>query len=399
MIVPERLRVTVVSPEFPPHVIGGLGTHVACMTNELRRHVCQDLIVPARGGYQAAPRTVKIHEIPCGASSRYAEYWLGFCRAVSGAAIDLSFDVIQCHDWMTVLAGAALARRSGKPLVYNVHLPQLHPPSRTIEDLGLIHADVVIVNSRAVKAELRARGLPIRRLEVIPNGVDLKFYQPPSGMARKNGSILFVGRLVPQKGIDVLLRAFGAVLRRLPEARLVVAGDGELQIYFERLTRRLGFPHRVSFESWQTGSSLLRLYHEAQVVVVPSWYEPFGIVALEAMACGCPVIASRVGGLEEIVEDRKQGYLVPRGDHLALAARLTNLLRDERKRKAMGRAARARARLFSWKSAAAQTADVFRTARRARRAARAEAAAERALGSMGSRKLSKIAAGLLCRTE
>src|SRR5207237_2666762 len=131
------------------------------------------------------------------------------------------------------------------------------------------------------------------------------------------------GRLVAQKGLDFLLQAFAVVLHRCPESRLVIVGDGDLELYFKRIAHYLGISHRVHFVNWQIGPDLVKLFQRSQVVVMPSYYEPFGIVALEAMSCGRPVIASRVGGLIEIIEDGVQGYLVPPGDYLELARRLT----------------------------------------------------------------------------
>lgn len=195
----------------------------------------------------------------------------------------------------------------------------------------------------------------------------------------------------------MLLRAFAVILRKQPNALLIVAGDGELQLLLLRLARRLGFPHRVSFVSWQTGSSLLRLYQQARVVVVPSYYEPFGIVALEAMACGRPVVVSRLGGLEEIVEDGKQGYLVAAGDHLALAGRIMRLLVNSALCETMGTAARRRARRFSWSAAATRTADLFSDIKWTPLSASAQAAATRVLAGIRIRGLRKLAADLLGR--
>lgn len=189
-----KLRVLTFSPEFPPHVVGGLGTHVAAMARGLRPYAELEILVPERGGYDDVPKAISVHEVPCKSASSDAEFWLGFCRAASEAvgALRNPGQVIQCHDWMTVLGGACTSRQMRRPLVYNVHLPQSHSPSRAIEDLGLIQADAVVVNSRAVEAELRARRLPIRRLEVIPNGVDLQTFRPRNRMVR-DATVLFVG--------------------------------------------------------------------------------------------------------------------------------------------------------------------------------------------------------------
>jgi 1,4-alpha-glucan branching enzyme len=225
-----------------------------------------------------------------------------------------------------------------------------------MERVGISAADLTVVNSNAIKHELRERPQPsARRIEVVPNGVDLQAFRPAFNWPQDAGYVLFVGRLVAQKGVDVLLRAFAAVLRQLPAAKLLVVGDGELQLYLQRVVRHLGFPHKVTFRPWQAGSALVDLYQQAQVVVVPSHYEPFGIVALEAMACGRPVIATRVGGLAETIRHGKEGYLTPPADHLRLAQYIVRLLRDKELRVCMGEAARSRAQQFSWARAAEET--------------------------------------------
>ena len=185
-------------------------------------------------------------------------------------------------------------------MVFNVHLPEHDFTSRLcLENLGLIAADLVIANSDAVRRELLSRNLSIRRLEVVPNGVDLDAFCV-SECDPEGDYVLFVGRLVAQKGIDVLLRAFAVLLREVPEAQLIITGDGGLELYLKRLMRYLGLHDNVSFIEWKSGSELVTLYQHAQVVVIPSYFEPFGIVALEAMACGRPVIASNVGGLGKL---------------------------------------------------------------------------------------------------
>lgn len=358
----RRLRVTLLSSEYPPHVAGGLGVHVERLTGELAAAVAFDLYAPAEGDYLAANPAVRLHEVPLASVRTDVEHWLGYCQAAARLAEPSAraADLVQCHDWMTVLAGVRLRQVTGTPLLYNVHLPQAKGLRGVLENLGLLAADVVLVNSQAVRRELLGRGLPVRRIEVLPNGVDPEAFRPVADWPRDGGYILFVGRLVAQKGAEILLRAFGAVLRRYPESRLVVAGDGELELYLQRVASHLGFPDRVQFAGWQTGAALVELYQRARVVAVPSLYEPFGIVALEAMACGRPVVASRVGGLEEVMDDGVEGFLVERGDHLDLARRLAHLLGDAELRGRMGAAARRRAAGFSWQRVAGDTLALYR---------------------------------------
>jgi len=356
-----RLRVALFSSEYPPHVLGGLGVHVEKLTSELAAAVDFDLYAPAEGDYLTANSAVRVNEVPAASVRTDVEHWLSYCQAAArlAEASTRTADLVHCHDWMTVLAGVRLRQVTGKPLVYNVHLPQGKGLRGALENLGLLAADIVLVNSQAVRSELLARGLPVRRIEVVPNGVDLETFRPAADWPRDGGYVLFAGRLVAQKGVEVLLRAFDAVLRRCPESRLVIAGEGDLELYLKGVARYLGFPDRVRMIGWQTGAALVELYQGAQAVVVPSLYEPFGIVALEAMACGRPVVASRVGGLEEILEDAVEGYLVTRGDHLELARRLAGLILDPQLRERMGAAARRRAEGFGWEQTAEDTLTLY----------------------------------------
>lgn len=353
----SRIRVALFSSEYPPHVYGGLGTHVSALTAALAGHVEFDLFVPARGDYVNDRPGIRLQEVPVAPAANNVEVWLNYCKSAVQVAerAALSVDLIHCHDWMTAVAGIKLRSLLGKPLVYNIHLPQAFPGYKNLEKLGLVNADLVLVNSRAIEQELNAYEVPLPRVEVIPNGVDLDTFQPATDWPADDGYVLFVGRLVAQKGVTHLLKALSVVLQRCPETRLIVAGDGELDLFLKRITRYLGIPHRVTFLDWTTGPDLVALYQRARFVVVPSHYEPFGIVALEAMACGRAVIASRTGGLAEIVDDGVNGFLVEVGNHLQLAQRMVQLLEDDERRQTMGQAARGRAAEFSWARVADQT--------------------------------------------
>ncbi len=357
----SKHRVALFASEYPPHVFGGLGTHVSEITSALAGRVEFDLFLPALGDYVAHHPAIRIHEVPVAPAANNAEVWLNYC----GAAVKLAervlpaVDLIHCHDWMTALAGIKLRSLISKPLVYNIHLPQAFPIYRCLEKIGLADADLVLVNSQAIKEELAGYQLPLPRVEVVPNGVNLERFRPADDWPNDDGYVLFVGRLVAQKGVTFLLEALSVVLQRCPETRLIITGDGELDLFLKRIARYHGIPHRVTFLDWTTGPDLVELYQRAKFVVVPSYYEPFGIVALEAMACGRPVIASRTGGLAEIVNDGVNGFLVEVGNHLQLAQRMVQLLQDDERRQQMGQAARERANEFSWERTAKQTLALY----------------------------------------
>jgi glycogen(starch) synthase len=173
---------------------------------------------------------------------------------------------------------------------------------------------------------------------------------PPTARPHDAPCVLGFGRLVADKGFDLAVRAFAAVTRRVPNARLVLAGDGAARADLERLVTDMGLSQSVEFVGMVAPADVPALIARASLVVVPSrWDEPFGLVALEAAVMARPVVATRAGGLVEVVEEGTTGLLVDKEDPDALAAALLRLLEDPATADRMGVAARARAReRFSW---------------------------------------------------
>jgi glycosyltransferase involved in cell wall biosynthesis len=224
---------------------------------------------------------------------------------------------------------------------------------------------MVTVNSEFMSVELTDRRLPIRKLRVVKNGVDLEIFRPASDWPADGGYILFVGRLVEQKGIEYLLRAFSYVRQKFPDVRLMIVGDGEFKEWLERLASNLTILRNVDFVPWVQHEDLARLYQRARIVVIPSIFEPFGMVALEAMACKRPVVASNIGGLREIVRHGKTGFLVNPKDHLDLALWMMTLLSDNGLQSRMGAAGyqRVSEEGYTWASIADQFGDLYQEVR------------------------------------
>jgi glycosyltransferase involved in cell wall biosynthesis len=367
-------RVAFLASEYPPRIYGGLGTVVDALSRSLAAEGVDVVVfVPAADGSGEPPSRVELHPVPVESATSYEDFWLSYSEAAGESlrSFGRCFDVVHCHDWMTVLGGLAARPATQTPVVLTVHLPQTAAANLVMENVGLLGSDGVVVNSRAVRAELLGRGIRgggaregrdrrdrADEITVIPNGVDLTRFSPREEPPHQQ-QVLFVGRLVPQKAVDVLTRAFGAVLRRHPAARLVVAGDGDQRLYLERLARFLGVRQHVDFLGWRSPDELTHLYRSSAVTAVPSLYEPFGLVALEAMASGCPVVVGQVGGLTELVEDGVSGFMVEPGDHLGLAARLAALLSDRDLAHATGLAARRRAEHFDWATTARRTIEHY----------------------------------------
>lgn len=284
-------------------------------------------------------------------------------------------DVVHLHGHFAASLGQLSLRLAGRlPAVYSVQWPAYlddhsfysqvrnHIAERTS---CAIASRVVAVSEHDRRALVERRLCDPGKLTVIHNSYDsARFFPPPGEPSTERGRPIvgFVGRLADQKGVDYLLRAMPAVLGDHPGARLVIVGDGSMRRALEELASSLGLANgSVIFAGYQPVAAAT--FHQMAVVVVPSLYEPFGIVAVEAMACGRPVVASAVGGLPETVLDGTTGILVPPNDPGALAAAITRLLRSEPLRLQMGLAAVRRVtEMFSPEACVRAYADEYRLA-------------------------------------
>ncbi|MGE5765235.1 MAG: glycosyltransferase [Mycobacterium leprae] len=288
-------------------------------------------------------------------------------------------DVVHAHFWMSGLAALAAARPLGIPVVQTFHalgvVKRRHqghkdtsPAQRiAIEEHLVRELDRIVATCSDELFELVRIGADRRRVSVVPCGVDLTRFRPEGAAdARQPGlyRVLFVGRLVERKGVGNLISALADV----PDAELVVAGgpdrtglgrDREIR-RLRALAERHGVLDRVDFRGRVGRETLPALMRSADVVACVPWYEPFGIVPLEAMACGVPVVASAVGGLIDTVVDGKTGVHIPPRDPDAIAAALTELLPDVERRRAYGAAGSRRARArYSWGRIASATLQVY----------------------------------------
>jgi D-inositol-3-phosphate glycosyltransferase len=283
-------------------------------------------------------------------------------------------DAVHSHFWMSGLASVAASRGLGIPVAHTFHAlgvvkrrnqgsSDTSPPTRLEMERRLAcGVDRVVATSCDERAELIALGGDARRITVVPCGVDLNRFRPdgpvdprPTGRRR----IVVVSRLVERKGIGNVI----AALADVPGAELVVAGGPPAGMLDEdpeaarllRLAARAGVGDRVELRGAVPRERVPELLRSADVVACCPWYEPFGLVAVEAMACGVPVVASAVGGLAETVADGSTGVLVPPRRPDLIAAALSALLDDDSRRAAMGRAGARRAHRFGWDRVATET--------------------------------------------
>ena len=239
-------------------------------------------------------------------------------------------------------------------------------------------ADVIVAATTLEREQMQAYyGADPAKVQVIPPGVDLDLFRPlpcddaraAVGIPEDHHMVLFVGRIQAIKGIDTLIRAMAALVQKRPHlkgklALTVIGGagdpatDGELA-RLQTLEQELGIDDVVTFIGSRDQDTLVNYYNAASMVVVPSHYESFGMVALEAMACGTPVIASDVGGLSLNVADGFNGYLVPKGDVDELAYKMELMLEHDQLRAQLGTQACQWAQRFSWQTIADETLAVY----------------------------------------
>lgn len=295
-------------------------------------------------------------------------------RFAEGVAARGPYDVIHAHYWLSGVAGALLKDLWGVPLVVSFHtLARVKdvaspgdPPEPIFrkrgEDRVIASADRVIAPTETERMQLiDLYGADPDQIFVAPPGVDLDLFAPGDRAAAKSHFgfsddplVVFVGRLQAFKGTDIAVEAMGHLKRLVPDAQLaIVGGDSPRGSRGERVrlrlaARRLGVAHRLRFMEPVAHGELPVLYRAADVVVVPSASESFGLVALEASACGTPVVATAVGGLRLIVRDGETGYLVARRDSKSFAAALSRVLADPGTQSRLGANAVKVAHRFPW---------------------------------------------------
>lgn len=303
----------------------------------------------------------------------------------------VQYDVLHAHYWLSGLVGMHLKKQWGAPLVLMFHtlglvknrvtaLGAQESAARIRGELRAMHAaDAVVAATPAERAELQwLYELRSNKVRVIPPGVDLARFQPQDKTVARNllgwedgkHHLLFVGRIEALKGIDTLIRSLHFVRDEWPEMKIrvhIVGGDLEGSQYaldtelarLRAVTRALGLQDQVEFLGSRSQDTLPLYYAAADALVMPSYSESFGMVALEAMSCGRPVIASSVGGLKYLVQDGVSGYHVREGDAPQLAARIMALLGEPGALERMGRAARSEAVRYSWSRTAAEVEGVY----------------------------------------
>jgi glycogen(starch) synthase len=382
-------RVLILSWEYPPVVEGGLARHVRKLSEALVAAEDVEVHVLTRGDDgDEVVGGVHVHRVREPRRPRdLAEFvtWIEHMNAdMLAAGVELGdryeFDLVHGHDWLVAVAGDHLAKRFRCPLVMTVHATEYgrhqgwvdkHPQSHIhgVERWMTNRADAVITCSHYMRGHVAdIYGLDEERISVIPNGIDPADLVPIEDLdtlrarfaAPDEQLVLLVGRLVYEKGFQLALEALPGLIERVGKVRFLVAGSGTHEAELKAQAEQLGLLDYGTFLGWIGDDVLHSLYRIADLTVVPSLYEPFGLVALEAMASGCPCIVADTGGLREVIpEGDRVGLRFRGGDAEHLAVMVERMLTDDALRDRLVAEASEHVMRFDWNDVARQTAELY----------------------------------------
>jgi glycogen(starch) synthase len=395
-LLPDRVlaltgRVLILSWEYPPVIEGGLARHVRKLAEELvRQGVAVDVLT--RGGNDALLSEdragVMVHRVREPRWPRDLDQFVAWVERmnqdmlVAGEALaeEHSYELVHGHDWLVAHAAAALADRLAIPYVTTVHAtehgrhqgwvdkpPQSH--IHAVERWMVGRANAVITCSHYMRGHVAdIFDIDERRVTVIPNGIDPDDLRPVGDLqalrrefaAPDEKLVLLVGRLVYEKGFQLALEALPEVIEQVGGVRFLVAGSGTHEQELKAQAEQLGLMEHGVFLGWIGDDALHSLYRIADLCVVPSIYEPFGLVALEAMASGCPCIVADTGGLREVVPSGERvGLRFNGGDAEHLGVMIERLLVDDELRDRLVAEASEHVLRFDWADVAQRTRGVY----------------------------------------
>ena len=353
------MKILMLTWEYPPRVIGGIARVVYDLSKTLLKDGHDVTVVTYREGdapYFEDDKGVKVYRVDNYMinPNNFIDWIMQLNFNLVAKANELiakegNFDVIHAHDWLVAYAAKTLKNSFNIPIVATIHATEsgrnsgIHDETqRYINDTEWMltyEASEVIVNSNYMKNELqRLFGLPYEKINVVPNGVNLNLF---NGVERdynfrrrfamdNEKIILFMGRLVYEKGIQHLIAAMPKILNGYHDSKLIICGKGGMLDELKAEANALGLGQKVYFAGYMNGKDVQRMYKAADIAVFPSTYEPFGIVALEAMLSENPVVVSDVGGLNEIVQHRENGMKSYAGNPNSIADSILELLYDHK---------------------------------------------------------------------
>lgn len=349
------MKILMLTWEYPPRIVGG----IARVVNDLSKRLIKDghevTVVTYREGnapYFEDDKGVKVYRIDNYMinPNNFIDWIMQMnfnmvAKASEIIANEGKFDVIHAHDWLVAYAAKTLKNSYDIPIVSTIHATEsgrnsgIHDETqRYINDTEWMltyESTEVIVNSNYMKRELQSLfGLPFEKINVVPNGININMF---SGIERdydfrrqyaldNEKIILFMGRLVYEKGVQHLISAMPKILAGYHDAKLVIAGKGGMIDELKAQVNSMGISNKVYFTGYMDSKQVCKMYKCADVSVFPSTYEPFGIVALEAMLSGTPVVVSDIGGLNEIVTHGENGMKSYAGNPNSIADSILALL-------------------------------------------------------------------------
>ncbi len=384
-------RVLILSWEYPPLIEGGLARHVQKLSEALVERG-DEVHVLTRGGEEAPSEDVAgvhVHRVREPTRPTDLGEFVAWVERMNSdmlaAGVELgdrhSFDLVHGHDWLVANACDHLAKRFDVPLVTTIHATEYGRHQGHVEERvqSYIHgverwitnrSDRVIVCSTFMREQIvDIFGVEEDKVEVIANGIDPEDLQPQDEEELKRlraefaepdeSLVLLVGRLVYEKGFQFALEALPEIIERLPKTRFIVAGSGTHEEELRRQAEELGLMEHGKFLGWIGDDVLHSLYRIADVCVVPSIYEPFGLVALEAMASSCPCIVADTGGLREVVPHDEVGLRFRAKDPASLAEMTIRVLDDAKLCRRLTAEAFEHLRSFEWGDVAERTAAIY----------------------------------------
>jgi glycogen(starch) synthase len=384
-------RSLIVSWEYPPIVEGGLARHVRKLSEELVRQG-HEVHVLTRGA-ETHPALeerngVQVHRVaeppfPKDDLHAFVGWVTDMNRHMREAGLELAEairpDLVHGHDWLVARAAGTIARRAGVPYLTTIHATEYgrhqgwvdkYPQSHIhgVERWMARRAEGVIVCSSYMRGHVAdVYGIREEHVEVIPNGIDPLDLEPVGDLVALRARyakpdeklILLAGRLVYEKGFQLALEALPGVIKRVGKVRFVVAGSGTHEEELKKQAAKLKLTRKGTFLGWIGDDLLHSLYRIADLTVVPSLYEPFGLVALEAMASGCPCIVADTGGLREVVPNQDVGLRFRSRDPKSLGRMVERVLTDDALRDRLVLQASEHVLRFDWADVARRTGEVY----------------------------------------